>query len=161
MGGGHTGPFLKPGRHDLTVVPCVASMGGYIFIVGSGVLADLSFNVDSSGNVNIPTSCTGFMSCSGNTLTISGYSVVVDATKADSDLLGLINTGPPAITPRYVFGVLVPAKSYRPQTVNGQFNHGFQLHQDGTIVIDAGVPPTSMSVTKSVGVVAIDGKTHL
>ncbi len=67
---------------------------------------------------------------------LNGYAVVVDASNADSDLVGLTDLGLQAQTPRYLFAVLLAAAHFRPQTRNGVFTHGFGIARDGGIKID-------------------------
>jgi len=70
---------------------------------------------------------------------IQGYRLVLDATDADSNLVGIVQVPWPPQTPRTLEMTLIPCAGYIPQTDNGTFATGFTLGTDGTIT----VPPTA------------------
>jgi hypothetical protein len=81
---GISGVFLEPTSvHEIRLVPASA----YSFQPGSGIVASLVFKVDLAGNVTIDPKYAGFASASGNTLTIQGYKIRIDATALSHDLL--------------------------------------------------------------------------
>jgi hypothetical protein len=62
--------------------------------------------------------------------------MVLSATQADSDLIGIANVVLRAQTPRELIAVLVPAHGYLPQTANGVCGMGFNVERDGGITFD-------------------------
>jgi hypothetical protein len=122
--------------HSLTLIPAES----YGFQPGSGVVADMSFAVDLNGLLDYPASCDGFLSGRGSDrLTLLGYPVLVDATQADTDLIGLVDIAQNAQAPRFLLGVLLPAPGYRLQSQNGVFMNGFKLDRDGNVTVDPSV----------------------
>jgi hypothetical protein len=123
--------------NSLTLIPS----NNYGFQAGSGIVSDMSFSVGLDGLIDFPISCNGFLQGRGsNTLVLLGYPVLVDATQADSDLVGLVDTGQKAQAPRFLFGVLLPTKpltGYLIQTVNGVFSQPFILDRNGVVTVTA------------------------
>jgi len=128
------GAFLPRATvNQLTLIPA----SGYSFQPCRGIVADLSYAVRADGSVDFPESCELFMAGKGTrTLVIRGYPMVLNATHADSDLLGLTNLGLRPHTPRDLAATLVPAKGYIPQTANGVFRTAFNVKRDGRITFD-------------------------
>lgn len=130
---GWNGGFLSRTRvHELTLLPA----GRYGFQPGSGIVADMWFEVRTDGTIGFPSSCRGFLRAEGDTLVVDGYPVLVDARAADSDLLSIVNLSLPALSPKFLFAVLVPADGYQLQTRNGVFAHGFGVEQNGDVSYD-------------------------
>jgi hypothetical protein len=129
--------FLPPTSiNSLTLIPA----DGYGFQPGSGIVADMFFSVGLDGLVDYPISCDGFLQGRGSAvLTLLGYPVLIDATQADSDLVGLVDIGQNAQAPRFLLGVLLPCNSYRLQTRNGVFSKNFVLERNGRVTVDAAV----------------------
>jgi hypothetical protein len=127
--------FLPPiAVNFLTLIPCRY----YGFQPGSGIVADMSFDVGLDGLIDYPADCDGFLQGRGSSLlTLLGYPVLVDATQADSDLLSLVNLSQKAQAPRFLLGVLLPAKDYLLQSANGVFSQGFDLDRAGVVTVDA------------------------
>jgi hypothetical protein len=122
--------------NTLTLIPAV----NYGFQPGSGIVADMSYSVGLDGCLDYPASCDDFLrGRGGDTLTLLGYPVLVDARRADGDLVGLVDTMLRAQEPRFLLGVLLPCQHYRLQTVNGVFNHVFAVERDGTVRTDSAV----------------------
>ena len=126
--------------NQLTLIPAV---GGYGFQPGAGVVADLQYGVSRDGKVILDkvildAQFSGFVQTEGNTLTIRGYPIVLDAADADSDLVGIVQLILRPQTPRQLIADLVPAKGYLPQTVNGVFSTAFNIERDGRITFDPG-----------------------
>jgi hypothetical protein len=122
--------------NSLTLIPCKF----YGFQPGSGVVADMSFDLGVDGLIDYPANCDGFLQGRGsNLLTLLGYPVLVDATQADSDLVGLVDIGQNAQAPRFLLGVLLPAPGYRLQSTKGVFSQGFVLERSGAVTVDAAV----------------------
>jgi hypothetical protein len=117
--------------HQLTVIPAA----GYGFQPGSGIVADLQYGVARDGSVQLGPEFGGFAAATGNTLLLRGHPIVIDATHADSDLVGIANLGFSPQSPRELSAVLLPAR-YIPQTINGVFATGFNIERDGTITFD-------------------------
>jgi hypothetical protein len=133
--------IFPPGQllsHDtvnqLTLIP--TALGGYGFQPGSGIIADLHYGVARNGAVILDAQFSGFAHAEGNTLTIRGYPIVLNAAAADSDLVGIVQVEAQSQAPRELIAVLVPAKGYRPQTVNGVFSTAFNIELDGRITFD-------------------------
>lgn len=133
---GWNGFLPRASVNELTLLPA----DGYGFQPGSGVVADLTFGVGLDGQVNVDPEYSGFASAEHDTLVLHGYPVLIDATAADSDLVGLSNIsaatpGPPPDRrgPREIRFVLLPAHGYCPQTANGVLGTGFDLERDGTV----------------------------
>lgn len=136
----------------LTVLPG----DGYGFAAGPDLVADVSFGVAADGQVTVGFEFSGFAAAEGNTIVLHGYPVVLDASAADSDLVGLGNIaadtlGPPPVRrgPREILFVLLPARRYLPQTTNGVLGTGFAVERDGTLTFPSlvagrygGVSPT-------------------
>jgi hypothetical protein len=120
--------------NSLTLIPS----DNYGFQPGSGIVADMSFSVGLDGLVDFPISCNGFLQGRGSALLVLlGYPVLVDATQADSDLVGLVDTGQQAQAPRFLLGVLLPsATGYRLQSVNGVFSQPFFLDRNGVVTVN-------------------------
>jgi hypothetical protein len=134
--GNGTGQFLpRTAVNHLTVIPAA----GYGFQPGSGIVADFSYAVTRQGTVTIDPAFAGFAAASGLTLLIQGYRMVLDATDADSSLVGIVQVPWPPQTPRTLEMTLIPCAGYVPRTNNGIFATGFTLGTDGTIT----VPPTA------------------
>jgi hypothetical protein len=118
----------------------------YGFQVGS-IGSDMTFVVGLDGLIDFPVSCNGFLQGRGsNTLVLLGYPILVDATQADSDLVGLVGTGQKAQSPRFLLGVLLPTIQSTPpmppigyliQTVNGDFSQPFILDRNGVVTVTA------------------------
>jgi hypothetical protein len=127
----------------LTLIPADT----YGFQAGSGIVSDMTFVVGLDGLIDFPVSCNGFLQGRGsNTLVLLGYPVLVDATQADSDLVGLVGTGQKAQAPRFLLGVLLPTTQTTPpippigyliQTVNGDFSQPFILDRNGVVTVTA------------------------
>jgi hypothetical protein len=132
--------FLPHGQvNALIVIPAA----GYMFQPGSGIVADFTLTINVDGTVDFPADCDRFLTGRGTTtLTVSGYPMLLDATHADSPLIGIGNLGLAADSPRVLFAVLVPAPNYVPQTGHGVFGHGFTVHRDGTITADPAAAST-------------------
>ena len=124
--------YLPAGIHELTVIPAA----GYGFRLATGIAADFQFDVDVSGQVISKPEFAGFAKASANHLTIRGYPMLLDATHADSDLLGIAGLEVRAQTPRELEAVMVPAKGYLPETANGICTTGFSIEPDGRIAFD-------------------------
>ncbi|GGT14703.1 peptidoglycan-binding protein [Streptomyces purpureus] len=123
--------------HRLTVLPAK----GYGFQSAVAV-AELAYDVTRAGEVRFHPSYAGFAEAVGSTLILRGYRIVLDATGADSDLVGIAGlpgTGPEASTPREISVVLLPSVRYAPQTRNGVLTTGFTLRRDGRITFDPAV----------------------
>jgi protein involved in polysaccharide export with SLBB domain len=152
---GYTRGFLpRTSVNQLTLIPAA----GYGFQPGSGIVAEMSYTVGLDGTVSYPASCDGFLGGSGtSTLIVEGYPIFIDAIKADSDLLSLVNIGLAAQAPRFLFAVLVPANGYDPQTANGVFSSGFAVHQNGSITFPADA--TDRYVLSTVPRLEIEGAT--
>jgi hypothetical protein len=130
------GQFLpRAAVNHLTVIPAA----GYGFQPGSGIVADFAYAVTRQGTVTIDPAETGFAAAIDQTLLIQGYRLVLDATDADSNLVGIVQVPWPPQTPRTLEMTLIPCAGYIPQTDNGTFATGFTLGTDGTIT----VPPTA------------------
>ncbi|MFE2581529.1 peptidoglycan-binding protein [Streptomyces sp. NPDC059378] len=137
LGIARTDGFLpRASVNELTLLPA----DGYGFQPGSGVVADLKYGVDLDGHVYVDFEFAGFASAVDDTLVLHGHPVLIDATAADSDLVGLSNIsastpGPPPNRrgPREILYVLLPARGYRPQTANGVLRTGFDFERDGTV----------------------------
>jgi hypothetical protein len=126
------GQFLPRATvHQLTVIPAA----GYGFQPGSGIVADLQYGVARDGSVQLAPEVAGFAAAAGNTLVLRGYPIVIDATQADSDLVGIANLGLSPQSSRELSAVLLPARNYIPQTINGVFATGFNIGRDGTITL--------------------------
>ena len=123
--------------NSLTLIPA----DNYGFQPGSGIVADMSFSLGLNGLIDFPTSCNGFLQGRGSTLLVLlGYPVLIDATQADSDLVGLVDTGQNAQAPRYLLGVLLPLLpfngGYRLQSINGVFSQTFSLDKNGIVTVE-------------------------
>jgi hypothetical protein len=130
--GNGVGQFLPRGSVNyLTVIPAA----GYGFQPGSGIVADFAYAVTPQGTVTIDPSYQGFATAADRTLLIQGYRLVLDATDADSDLIGITQVPWPPQTPRTLEMTLIPCAGYVPRTNNGIFSTGFTLGTDGTITI--------------------------
>ena len=152
---GYTTGFLpRTSVNQLTLIPAA----GYNFQPGSGIVAEMGYTVGLDGTVSYPDSCDGFLGGSGtDTLIVGGYPILIDATKADSDLLSLISIGLPAQAPRFLFAVLIPANGYAPETTNGVFSSGFAVNQDGSVTFSPSA--NGHYVLSSVPRLAIEGAT--
>ena len=116
--------------NPLTVMPA----SGFSFVVGSGIVADMSYGIARNGFVMFAPSCDGFLAGKKTaTLTILGYPIVLDATHADSDLVGIANIGVHSHKSRELIAVLIPAQNYLPQTTNGVCATGFNIGRDGRL----------------------------
>ncbi|MFD0274140.1 Ig-like domain-containing protein [Kitasatospora sp. NPDC127111] len=140
----------------LTAIPAPVTSGYALGSKSDHGPSSIMFGIGQDGHVILDPACTGFATAEGNTLVIHGYPVLIDATQADSDLMGIGNllsaSGPPGVTrlsPRALVAVLLPAGvsalhsyGYYPQTANGTFDDafGFQLQQDGTVTAQAPTP---------------------
>ena len=130
------GQFLPRATvNHLTVIPAA----GYGFQPGSGIVADFAYAVTRQGTVTIDPAFAGFAAAIDQTLLIQGYRMVLDATDADSSLVGIVQVPWPPQTPRTLEMTLIPCAGYVPRTNNGIFATGFTLGTDGTIT----VPPTA------------------
>jgi hypothetical protein len=122
--------------NSLTLIPA----SYYGFQPGSGIVADMVFSVELDGLVDYPSSCDGFLQGRGSALLVlSGYPVLIDATQADSDLVGLVDIAQAAQAARFLLGVLLPCNGYRIQTRNGVFAQNFILDRSGRVTVDASV----------------------
>jgi len=138
-----TGFLSRRTINELTLVPAVH----YGFQPGSGIVGDFTFAIRSDGSIVVPPSCTGFLRVTGtDTLVVGGYAIVVDASRADSNLLSVVNVGIPAATATHLFAVLVPCDGYQLQTASGVFSYGFGVERDGSITVDPRVPASSHAV---------------
>jgi hypothetical protein len=134
--GNGAGQFLPRGSvNNLTAIPAA----GYGFQPGSGIVADFAYALTAQGTVTVDPAYAGFARADGLTLTIAGYRLVLDATDADSDLVGIVQVPLAPQTPRTLEMTLIPCAGYVPRTNNGIFATGFTLGTDGTIT----VPPTA------------------
>jgi hypothetical protein len=142
--GNGAGQVLPRGSVNfLTVIPAA----GYGFQPGSGIVADFAYALTAQGTVTVDPSYAGFAHADGLTLLIQGYRVVLDATDADSDLVGIVQVPYPPQTPRTLEMTLIPCAGYVPRTTNGIFATGFTLGTDGTIT----VPPAATSYVAQQG----------
>ncbi|WP_329453268.1 Ig-like domain-containing protein (plasmid) [Streptomyces sp. NBC_01724] len=117
---------------QLTLIPA----NNYQLLAGSAIVNWL-FHVRTDGTFSFDETCDGFLAGRGtNTLVLHGYPMVLDATHADSDLIGINNAGLPAQTPRELYAVLLPTRGYLPQTQHGVCRKGFAVERDGTITPD-------------------------
>jgi Bacterial Ig-like domain (group 3) len=136
LGFDNGGLFLsRSSVHELALLPAE----GYGFQPGSGIVADFSYAVTRQGTVTVDPAEAGFAAAIDQTLLIQGYRLVLDATDADSNLVGIVQVPWPPQTPRTLEMTLIPCAGYIPQTDNGTFATGFTLGTDGTIT----VPPTA------------------
>jgi Bacterial Ig-like domain (group 3) len=116
--GNGAGQVLPRGSVNfLTVIPAA----GYGFQPGSGIVADFAYALTAQGTVTVDPSYAGFAHADGLTLLIQGYRVVLDATDADSDLVGIVQVPYPPQTPRTLEMTLIPCAGYVPRTTNGIF----------------------------------------
>ena len=123
---------LPGGSHELTLIPAA----GYGFRLATGIVVDFQFELDVDGQVIFQPEFAGFANASANHLTIRGYPIILDATHADSDLLGIAGLEVRSQTPRELEAVMVPAKGYLPETANGIWTTGFSIEPDGRIAFD-------------------------
>lgn len=136
---GPTGP--QPALPRATVNTLTLLPGnGYGFAAGPDLGADLRFDVEADGQVTLGSEYAGFASAEGHTLVLRGHPVVLDASGADSDLVGLANIAaetpgpaPARHGPREILLVLLPARGYLPQTAHGVLSTGFDVLRDGTV----------------------------
>jgi hypothetical protein len=123
--------------HTLTVIPS----SGYSFQPGSGIVASLSWGMDTSGNLLVAAQYAGFASVIGNTLTITGYTVTIDGTALSHDLLPISLAG-------YTDGflsrsstrqlTLIPAAGYTFQPGSGIVaDMAYTVDTDGSITFPA------------------------
>jgi hypothetical protein len=147
----------RTSTHQLTLIP-LSPAAGYAFFAGSGVVADFSFVVGTDGSLSYPADCSGFLSGQGTRkLNVGGYPILIDATAADSDLIGITTLGLPPQAPRYQFVVIVPGHNYGLQTTNGVLLHAFNVGRDGSITFDPAV--AGSFVASTIGRLKICGKT--
>jgi hypothetical protein len=136
LGFDNEGQFLSRSTvHTLALLPAA----GYGFQPGSGIVADFAYALTAQGTVTVDPAYAGFARADGLTLLIQGYRLVLDATDADSDLVGIVQVPLAPQTPRTLEMTLIPCAGYVPRTNNGIFATGFTLGTDGTIT----VPPTA------------------
>jgi hypothetical protein len=123
--------------HTLTVIPS----SGYSFQPGSGIVANLSWDVDTSGNILVAAQYAGFASATGNRLKITGYTVTIDGTALSHDLLPISLAG-------YTGGflsrssthqlTLIPAAGYTFQPGSGIVaDMAYTVGADGSITFPA------------------------
>jgi hypothetical protein len=125
--------------NHLTLMPART----YLFQMGN-VVADMSYDVTIDGSIDFPQSCDGFLAGRGTkTLVVQGCPVAIDATQADSDLVGITNLGVQPHPPRQIFAVLLPGTGYLPRTTNGVFATPFTIGKDGRVVAGAAGPGTT------------------
>jgi hypothetical protein len=158
-------PLIARSNHDflpktsinsLTLIPCKS----YGFQPGSGIVADMSFDVGLDGTIDYPADCDGFLQGRGSTLlTLLGYPVLVDATQADSDLVGLTDLSLFAQAPRFLLGVLLPAPGYRLQSAKGVFTQSFDLDRSGVVSVDAAA--AGRLVVSSIARIEVIGSTPI
>jgi hypothetical protein len=117
--------------NQLTIIPAT----GYGFQPGS-IVADFSYGIGRDGSIQLDPDLASCASANGNTLTILGFPIMINAADADSDLVGIPQLGLRAQTPRELFATLIPAHGYAPQTINGVFSTLFNLERDGRITFD-------------------------
>jgi hypothetical protein len=119
--------------NSLTLIPA----DGYGFIVDSGTVADMSFDVGIDGRLDYPIAFDGFLQGRGsNLLLLLGYPVLIDATQSDSGLSILTFTGPQAQAPRFLFAMLLPTLiGYQFQSKNGVFQKFF-LDRNGNVNVN-------------------------
>jgi Bacterial Ig-like domain (group 3) len=121
---------------DRTLYLSLLPASSYGFQSGAGVVADVQYGVSRDGDVILDAQFSGFAKTEGNTLTIRGYPMVLDAAAADSDLVGIVQLIVRPQAPRKLIADLIPAKGYLPQTVNGVFRTAFNIERDGRITFD-------------------------
>ncbi|MFD0507027.1 Ig-like domain-containing protein [Streptomyces chiangmaiensis] len=127
---GNAGPLPRSQVHRLTLMPAA----NYGFQPGSGIVGNWLFDVKPDGKVDYKPEFDQFLNGRDTqTLVLRGYAVSIDATHADSDLVGIANLEVSAQSPRGLSAVLLPAKGYLPRTANGIFATAFNLEPDGTI----------------------------
>ena len=125
--------------NDLQLIPA----DGYSFLAGSGIVGDFPIAVGIDGALDFPADCDGFLAGRGTPdLVVGGFLVLIDARRADSDLISIANLGLPAQTRDVLFAVLVPAPNYLPQTAAGVFEKGFTLDRDGSVSVEQSVTGT-------------------
>ena len=121
--------------NQLTLMPATA----YLMRAGS-VIGDFSYDVTVAGPIRYSESYDEFLVGRGTTtLAVSGCALVVDASRADSDLLGIQTAGLVAQEPRRLAATLMPGSSYVPQTSNGVFRTGFTITVGGGVTFDPSV----------------------
>ncbi|MFF2131585.1 Ig-like domain-containing protein, partial [Streptomyces olivochromogenes] len=128
-------PLRRKQRNPLQLLPA----SGYLFEAGSGAVANWKFDVTPSGTIDFDTTCDSFLSGRGsNTLILRGYPITIDATHADSDLVGIANLATIPQSPHQLSAFLIPASGYIPQTMNGVFSTPFSVEKDGRITTPSG-----------------------
>ncbi|WP_051794769.1 peptidoglycan-binding protein [Streptomyces sp. NRRL S-87] len=124
--------------NEVTALPTLPRYR-YTLRPAPNVTPDLAFGVTRDGDVSLDPAYEGFASADGDTLVLTGYPVVIDATAADSDLVGLTNmengTKPRPSNPREIAAVLLPGKGYLPRTTKGVFTSPFDVERDGTLTV--------------------------
>jgi hypothetical protein len=122
--------------HNLALVPAA----GYSFLVASGIVADFRFDLDVNGQVVVDPRYSGFATVSGQTLTISGYQIMIDGRALSHDLLPLLlSVGNEGILTRDRLHELayIPATGYSFLTASGIVaDFRFDLDVSGQVVID-------------------------
>lgn len=106
---GATG-LTRQRMHWLQLVPA----SGYGFIPAEDRLADFRFDVRADGAITVDPAYAGFAGVSGDTLTIKGYAVTIDARGLSEDLVLVSMIGPVDPLPHGVVNVrtFIPAAGY-------------------------------------------------
>ncbi len=125
----------------------------YIFIVGSGLVADFMFNIDINGKVIFNTICKKYASGNRtNYLTLYGYPILIDARKTTNqpfEVIGpwdrnMVDNHNPRSESKVVLGNFMPLLSdisnylYGLKTDTSGHQTGFHLNGNGTITLNAG-----------------------
>jgi hypothetical protein len=124
--------FTEGQVHEFTYLPAQ----GYRFQLPTGAPLEFLLGITNDGQLTIAPEFRGFAHAEGRTLVLRGYPIVIDAAHADSDLVGIANLGLTPQSPRELSTVLLPARNYIPQTINGVFATAFNIERDGTITFD-------------------------
>ncbi|GHF36289.1 Ig-like domain-containing protein [Streptomyces griseosporeus] len=149
-------PMSRHRVNSVTAIPADCRAGYALGSISSGAPSSVTFGITPDGQVSLAPTQSGCASAEGKTLVLHGYPVLLDATQADSDLVGIWNLlkqpddpGTTRLGAREILAVLVPSgipgtpqNGYLPETANGRFaeSMGFELLVDGTITSQSPTP---------------------